>query len=134
MYILCNIPFFIWKIGLFFYHWSWNKTITTFAFVQYENLFAFEDSYWTRATPSFNTNFLVQINFHIALKPCRNCILFVHHMISLWDVIWLRHVRRNIFSMHVRVRRAGDEGNYIFCLLFHYQQVMILLKVLLEIL
>ena len=44
-------------------------------YLQYENLFARENSNWTRATPSFNMNFLVQINFHIALKPCRNCII-----------------------------------------------------------
>ena len=34
-----------WFIFLPWGHWSWNKTITAFAFVQYENLFAFENSY-----------------------------------------------------------------------------------------
>ena len=36
-------------------HWSWNKTITAFAFVQYENLFAWE-------------NFRMQINFYFTRK------------------------------------------------------------------
>ena len=43
--------------------------------MQYENLFALENSYWTRAASSYNVNFLVQINFHIARKPCCNCII-----------------------------------------------------------
>ena len=47
---LCKyIPFFIWNICnelvySYLCQWSWNKTITAFAFVQYENLFALENS------------------------------------------------------------------------------------------
>ena len=43
-----SLFFIIYVIVLVESHWSWNKTITAFAFVQYENLFVLENSYCTQ--------------------------------------------------------------------------------------